>query len=269
MRTPVNAFKAALRQDSPQIGLWVGLTDPVCVEIAAGAGFDWLLLDGEHAPHDLRSLLSALQVIAGYPVQPIVRIPVDDPTVIKRVLDIGAQSLLVPMVDTADQARRLVAATRYPPRGMRGIGTSLARAARWNRAGDYLERADAEMCVIAQIETARGLDNIEEIAAVDGIDALFVGPADLAASLGHPGNPGHLSVQQAIQSAFIRAQAAGKPVGSLSADAAVARNYLRLGCRFVALGTDTGLLANATRDLAARFRGAGTEGPSGPAGGAY
>ena len=263
MRTPVNAFKAALREDSPLIGLWVGLTDPVCVEIAAGAGFDWLLLDAEHAPNDLRTLLSSLQVLAGYPVQPIVRIPVGDPAIIKRVLDIGAQSLLVPMVDTADEARRLVAAARYPPRGVRGVGTALARAARWNRASDYFERADAELCVIVQIETARGLGNIEEIAAVDGIDALFVGPADLAASLGHLGNPGHPSVQQAIHSAFARAQASGKAIGCLSADEAVARSYLSLGCRFVALGTDTGLLANATRSLATRFKGPRTDGQPG------
>lgn len=256
MQTPVNGFKAKLARGPTQIGLWLGLTDPVCVEIAAGAGFDWLLLDGEHAPHDIASLLAGLQAMAAYPVQPIVRVPVGDPTAIKRVLDIGAQSVLVPMVESAEQARRLVAAMRYPPQGTRGVGTALARAARWNRFGDYFERANLEMCLIVQIESASGLDHIEEIAAVDGVDALFIGPADLAASLGHLGNPAHPAVRQAIHSAFSRIIATGKACGSLSADAAIARDCLDRGCRFVAVGTDTLLLANATRELALKFKSA-------------
>ena len=238
MLTPPNRFKASLRGGPAQLGLWVGLTDPVCVEIAAGAGFDWLCLDGEHSPHELRTLLPALQAIAAYPVEPIVRVPVGDPTVIKRVLDIGAQSVLVPMVESAEQARRLVAAMRYPPGGIRGIGTALARAARWNRTTDYFARADAEMCLIAQIETTAGLERLEEIAAVDGVDALFIGPADLAASLGHLGNPAHPTVQQAIHGAISRTRAAGKPCGALSADETIARDYLSRGCQFMALGSD-------------------------------
>jgi len=269
MHTPVNRFKASLHAGHAQIGLWVGLTDPVCVEIAAGAGFDWLCLDGEHSPHELRTLLPALQAIAAYPVEPIVRVPVGDPVIIKRVLDIGAQTVLVPMVESSDQARQLVEAMRYPPHGVRGVGTALARAARWNRAVDYFARADAEMCLIVQIESARGLEHLEEIAAVDGVDALFVGPADLAASLGHLGDPAHPAVQQAIHGAFRRSRAAGKPCGSLSADEAVARDYLSRGCQFMALGSDTGLLANATRQLARRFKAGGEDAPATPGGQVY
>jgi 4-hydroxy-2-oxoheptanedioate aldolase len=266
MHTPVNRFKASLVEASPQIGLWVGLTDPVCVEIAAGAGFDWLCLDGEHSPHELHTLLAALQTIAAYPVQPIVRVPVGDPTVIKRVLDIGAQTVLVPMVESADQARGLVAAMRYPPDGIRGVGTALARAARWNRATDYFARADAEMCLIAQIETVSGLEHLEEIAAVDGVDALFIGPADHAASLGHLGNPAHPAVQQAIYTAIARTRAAGKACGSLSADEAIARDYLKRGCRFMAVGSDTGLHANATRQLARKYKPSNEDAPPAPTG---
>jgi 4-hydroxy-2-oxoheptanedioate aldolase len=254
MQTPENEFKARLRAGTPQLGLWVGLTDLVCIEIAAGAGFDWLCLDGEHSPHELHTLLPALQTIAAYPVQPIVRVPVSDPAIIKRVLDIGAQTVLVPMVESADQARRLVEAMRYPPHGVRGVGTALARAARWNRLTDYFARADGEMCLIVQIESDRGLERLEEIAAVDGVDALFVGPADLAASLGHLGNPAHQAVQQAICAAFDRIRATGKPCGSLSADEAIVRDYLNRGCQFMGLGSDTALLANATRQLALKFK---------------
>lgn len=253
MRTPVNVFKQRLGTPQAQIGLWLGLTDPVCAEIAAGAGFDWVLLDGEHAPHDVRSLLALLQAVAAYPVHPIVRVPIGDATIIKQVLDIGAQTVLVPMVESAEQARQLARAVRYPPAGFRGVGTALARAARWNRSTDYLARANDEVCLIVQVETKRGLEEIDAIAAVDGVDAVFVGPADLAAALGHLGNPAHPEVQAAISDAFRRIQAAGKAAGCLSADEKLARSFIAAGCRFVAVGTDTVLLANATRALAAKF----------------
>jgi 4-hydroxy-2-oxoheptanedioate aldolase len=270
MQTPRNEFKARLlRGGAPQLGLWVGSTDPVYIEIAAGAGFDWLCLDGEHSPHELHTLLPALQAIAAYPVQPIVRVPVGDTVVIKRVLDIGAQTVLVPMVESADQARRLVEAMRYPPHGVRGVGTSLARAARWNRATDYFARADVEMCLIVQIESVRGLERLEEIAAVDGVDALFIGPSDLAASLGHLGDPAHRAVQQAIGEAFDRIRATGKPCGSLSADEATVRDYLNRGCQFMGLGSDTALLANATRQLARKFSSSGADAPVSPRGQVY
>ena len=269
MHTPVNQFKARLCEGPAQIGLWVALTDPVCIEITAGAGFDWLCLDGEHSPHELHTLLPALQTLAAYPVQPIVRVPVGDAAIIKRVLDIGAQTVVVPMVESADQARRLVEAMRYPPNGVRGVGTALARAARWNRAVDYFARADAEMCLIVQIESARGLERLEEIAAVDGVDAVFIGPSDLSASLGHLGKPTHPAVQQAIHAAFRRTLAAGKPCGSLSADEAIARDYLSRGCRFLAVGSDTGLIANATRQLARKFTTTGADTTAPPRGQVY
>jgi 4-hydroxy-2-oxoheptanedioate aldolase len=254
MLTPVNTFKAALHGGTTQYGLWLGLTDTVCVEIAAGAGFDWLLLDSEHAPNDVRTLLAGLQTVAAYPVQPIVRIATADATIMKRVLDIGAQSVIVPMIETADQARLMVESMRYPPHGIRGVGTALARAPRWNRVTDYFERANAEMCLIVQIESQAGLDNIEAIAAVEGVDALFVGPADLAASLGHLGMPSHPAVRDAIRSTFQRVHAAGKACGSLSSSEAVAREYVSQGCQFVALGLDTLLLANAARNLVRQFK---------------
>jgi 4-hydroxy-2-oxoheptanedioate aldolase len=270
MQTPRNEFKARLlRGGAPQFGLWVGSTDTAYIEIAAGAGFDWLCLDGEHSPHELHTLLPALQTIAAYPVQPIVRVPVGDTVVIKRVLDIGAQTVLVPMVESADQARRLVAAMRYPPHGVRGVGASLARAARWNRATDYFARADVEMCLIVQIESVRGLEQLEEIAAVDGVDALFIGPSDLAASLGHLGDPAHRAVQQAIGDAFDRIRATGKPCGSLAADEAIVRDYLNRGCQFMGLGSDTALLANATRQLARKFGSSGADAPVSPRGQVY
>lgn len=267
MNTPVNVFKQRLRFAEPQIGLWLGLTDPVCAEISAGAGFDWILLDGEHAPNDIRSLLALLQAVAPYPVHPIVRVPSGDVSVIKQVLDIGAQSLLVPMVETAEQARQLARAVRYPPHGIRGVGTALARAARWNRVTDYFQRADEEVCLIVQVETGRGLQELDDIAKVEGVDGVFIGPADLAASLGHLGNPGHAEVQAAIIDAFGRIQRAGKAAGCLSADETLARSFVAAGCRFVAVGTDTVILANATRSLAAKFHGAPAVPPAGTTGG--
>jgi 4-hydroxy-2-oxoheptanedioate aldolase len=254
MLTPTNQFKAALRAGSSSYGLWVGLTDTVAVEIAAGAGLDWLVLDGEHAPNDVPSLLRGLQTLAPYPVSGIVRIPCADVVMMKRVLDIGAQTVVVPMIETADQAREMVQAVRYPPHGVRGIGTALARAARWNRVSDYYQRANGENCLIVQIESQRGLDNIEAIAAIDGVDALFIGPSDLAASLGHLGDSSHPRVREAIRIAFERIRASGKGCGSLAVEESVAREYLSQGCQFLALGVDTLLLAKATRALARQFK---------------
>ncbi len=250
-----NSFKQALHGGRPMIGLWVGLTDNVAAEITAGAGFDWLVLDGEHAPNDVRSLLRLLQVVAAYPAtHPVVRVPIGDPTIIKQVLDIGAQTLLIPMVETAEQAADLVRYTRYPPAGIRGIGTALARAARWNRTVDYLNSANDEICLIVQVETRLGLANLDAIAATPGVDAVFIGPADLAAALGHLGDLAHPEVQSAIADAFKRIQAAGKAAGCLAGDDKIIRAYLAAGCRFVAVGTDTGLLAAATRALVERYR---------------
>ena len=254
MKTPVNSFKVALRGSATQYGLWLGLTDPVCIEIAAGAGYDWLCLDAEHAPFDPKALLAGLQVGAGYPSHMMVRVAEGSSTALKQVLDLGAQTVVVPMVESVEQARELVAAVRYPPRGIRGIGTAVARGARWNRADDYLTHADGQVCLVLQVENELGLAALDGIAAVEGVDAVFIGPADLAASLGHPGNPLHPDVRAAMRRAFTTIRATGKACGSIATDETLARAYQAEGCNFLALGTDTGLLAAATSGVIARFR---------------
>jgi 4-hydroxy-2-oxoheptanedioate aldolase len=252
--TPTNTFKQALLRPGAQIGLWLGLADPYTAELCATAGFDWLLIDGEHGPNDLRSMLGALQAVAPYPAHPVVRVPHGDTVLIKQVLEIGATTLLVPMVENAEQARAMVAATRYPPRGVRGVGSGLARSSRWSAYARYLHEADDSICLLLQVETAAAMAQIDEIAAVDGVDGVFIGPADLSASMGHLGNPGHPDVRAAIDSGIARILAAGKAPGILSVDDALARHCIAAGARFVAVGVDATLLARATRDLAARFQ---------------
>jgi 4-hydroxy-2-oxoheptanedioate aldolase len=252
-----NTFKAALANGKRQIGLWLSLANAYTAEICATAGFDWLLIDGEHSPNDVRSILAQLQAVAPYRSHPIVRPVSGDVQLIKQLLDIGAQTLLVPMVDTPEQARRLVSAVRYPPQGIRGVGSTAARASRWSLRTDYLDRADAEVCLLVQAETRVALENLEAICAVEGVDGVFIGPADLAASLGHRGNPGHPEVQQAIEDAMKRIIAGGKAAGTLVSDNALAQRYLDLGCTFVAVGLEARLLALATRSLRAQFIEAG------------
>ncbi|MDN7588884.1 4-hydroxy-2-oxoheptanedioate aldolase [Burkholderia seminalis] len=259
MQISSNVFKAALARGDAQVGLWLGLANPYSAEVVAGAGFDWLLIDGEHAPNTVPTILTQLQAIAPYPSHPVVRVPWNDPVIVKQVLDLGAQTLLVPMVQSADEARAAVAATRYPPHGIRGVGSALARASRWNRVGDYLHRANDEMAVLVQVETRAGLEAIDAIARVDGVDGVFIGPADLAADLGHLGNPGHPVVQAAIDGAIRTIKAAGKAPGILSADEAAARRYLDAGALFVAVGVDATLLARSAERLAAQFNGKGRE----------
>jgi 4-hydroxy-2-oxoheptanedioate aldolase len=256
MDMPINTFKQRLQAGEVQIGLWLGLADPYCAELAANAGFDWLLIDGEHAPNDLRGLLGQLQAVAPYPSQPIIRPVIGDTALIKQLLDIGAQTLLVPMVESAEQARELVRAMHYPPSGVRGVGSALARASRWNSIPGYLDKADAQMCLLVQIENLDGLANLDAIAAVEGVDGVFIGPADLSAAMGHRGNPAHPEVQAAIEDAIARIQKAGKAAGILSADQALARRYLELGAKFVAVGVDTTVLMRGLQTLAAAFKDA-------------
>jgi 4-hydroxy-2-oxoheptanedioate aldolase len=248
-----NPFKKALAAKQPQVGLWLSMADPYLAEVSATAGFDWLLVDGEHAPNDLRSTLAALQAIAPYRSQPVVRAVAGEVALVKQLLDIGAQNLLVPMVDTADQARRLVSATRYPPGGIRGVGSAVGRASRWSQRTEYLDVADDEVCLLVQAETVTALQNLEEICAVDGVDGVFIGPADLSASLGHRGKPGHPEVQAAIEGAIRRIVESGKAAGILTSDHVLARKYLELGATFVATGVDVLMYANAARKLAAEF----------------
>lgn len=249
---PRNEFKRRLVTGELQIGLWVSLADPTAAEIAAGAGFDWLLIDGEHAPNDLRTILHQLQAVAAYPVSPIVRPARGEAASIKQLLDLGAQTLLVPMVETPDQAEHLVRCVRYPPAGLRGVAT--ARAARWGRVEGYWATADAETCLVVQIETPTGLANLDAIAAVDGVDAVFVGPSDLAAALGHLGAAGHRAVREVVVDAIGAIRRSGKAAGVLSVDPSTAREYVEAGVSFVGVGVDTLLLARATAALAAEFR---------------
>jgi 4-hydroxy-2-oxoheptanedioate aldolase len=263
-----NPFKTALANQQPQIGLWLSMAEPYLAEVAATAGYDWLLIDGEHAPNDLRSTLAAQQAVAPYPSQPVVRVPHGDTALIKQVLDIGTKSLLVPMVDTAEQARAIVAATQYPPRGVRGVGSGVARASLWSSRADYLDVADDEICLLVQAETVTALRNLEAICAVDGVHGVFIGPADLAASMGHRGNSGHPEVQAAIEGAMKTIIASGKAAGTLTSDPALARRYLDLGCTFVAVGVDVVMFASAARKLRAQFGGAPVAGGDKP-GAAY
>lgn len=250
-----NPFKTALAARQPQIGLWLSMADPYLAEAAATTGYDWLLIDGEHAPNDLRSTLGALQAMAAYPGQPVVRVVEGSTALIKQVLDIGAKSLLVPMVDTPEQARAIVAATQYPPRGVRGVGSAVGRSSRWSSRADYLAVADDEICLLVQAETVTALQNLEAICAVDGVHGVFIGPADLAASMGHRGNPGHPEVQAAIEGAMKTIVASGKAAGTLTSDPALARRYLDLGCTFVAVGVDVLLFTQAARMRRAELDG--------------
>lgn len=267
MDMPLNTFKQRLRDGHAQIGLWLGLADPYSAEMAANAGFDWLVIDGEHAPNDLRSTLGQLQAIAPYASHPVVRPVIGDTALIKQLLDIGAQTLLVPMVETAEQARQLVRATRYPPLGVRGMGSPLARASRWNNVEDYLDQADQQMCLLVQVETRLGLENLDAIAATEGVDGVFIGPADLSASMGHRGNPTHPEVQAAIEGAIARILAAGKAPGILMGDEQLARRYLALGALFVAVGVDTSVLMRGLQNLLGTYKNTGATDTQG--GGVY
>ena len=253
MDLPQNAFKRALKAGKAQIGLWSSLSSNYTVEVIAGAGFDWLLLDTEHSPNDLENLLTQLQAAAPYPTHPVVRVPWNDMVVIKRVLDVGAQSLLVPYVSTPEEAVAAVSYVRYPPAGIRGVaGTT--RASRFGRVTDYARRAHDEICLLVQVETQRALDNLEAICAVDGVDGVFIGPADLHASLGHTGEIANTKVKPLIDDAIRRIVKAGRAPGILTPNEADARHWLGCGALFVAVGADIGILARGAEALAAKFK---------------
>ena len=265
MQIPANPFKQALREQRSQIGLWLGLGGSAATEICAGAGFDWLLLDGEHAPFGVADVQTQAQVIAGYPTtHAIARVPVADAVVIKQYLDTGVQTLLVPMVNSAEQAALCVSACRYPQDdGLGGVrGMAGARASRWGRIADYATAANAQVCLLVQVETREALANLDAIANTPGVDGMFVGPADLSASLGHVGQPDHPEVQAAIDDAIVRIRQAGKAPGILCTDEAQAHRYLALGAVFVAVGLDTQILARQTSALAQRFGSVSGDGPT-------
>jgi len=251
---PVNAFKQAMQAGQQVIGCWVGFADANVAEALAGCGFDWLLLDGEHAPNDPRTVLDQLRALAPYPVQAVVRPVVGDVALVKQYLDVGAQTLLIPMVDTPEHAAQMVSATRYAPDGIRGMGAALARASRWNQIPDYVHHANGQMCLLVQAETTLAMHNLAAISAVEGVDGVFFGPADLSASMGYRGQPNHPEVQKAILAGIATVRAAGKAAGILMADKALAQTYLDAGAQFVAVGVDTTLLVRAATDLAAHFK---------------
>lgn len=244
----MNRLKTALAEGRPQFGLWQSLAHPYAAEICAAAGFDWLLFDGEHAPNTVTTLLAQLQAVAAYPVEAVARPPVGDPVIIKQYLDIGFRSLLIPMVGSVAQTESLVSATRYPPVGIRGVA-GLTRASGFGAKPDYLATAHENICLILQIENRAGLEAIEEIAALPGVDAIFVGPSDLAGALGHLGDAGHPEVRDAISSAIQAVRRAGKPAGIFAASAESARLYVAAGAQLVSVGSDIGLLSNGARAL--------------------
>ena len=241
------------RSDRPLAGMWVSSGSPLVAEICAGAGLDWLLIDMEHSPNGLESVVAQLQAVAAYPVTPVVRVPIGDVVTIKQVLDLGAQNILVPMISSAAEAEAVVEAVRYPPRGRRGVGSALARSARWNRVDGYLADADAYVSLFVQVETAGGVDSAAAIAAVDGIDGVFVGPSDLAASMGLLGQQTHPDVTAAVLRALEAIRSAGTPAGVNAFDPAAAQSYLDAGASFVLVGADVALLARGSEALAARW----------------
>ena len=249
----INAFKHALAAGKLQIGLWSSLCSNIAAEIISDSGFDWILLDTEHSPNEIPGLVEQLQASQRGGATPIIRPAWNDAVLAKRCLDIGAQTLLFPYVQNADEARRAVAATRYPPQGVRGVSVA-ARASRYGRIPGYLGKANDEICVLVQVETREAMKEIEAIAKVSGVDGVFIGPSDLAASLGHLGNPAHAEVQEAIHDAVKRLKAVGKPAGILTGNEEEIRRYIDWGYLFVAVGSDVGLLAKGADTLAKKFK---------------
>ncbi|HLM98818.1 MAG TPA: HpcH/HpaI aldolase/citrate lyase family protein [Bryobacteraceae bacterium] len=248
-----NCFKQALLDSERQVGLWSGLCSNIAAEIIAGAGFDWIVVDGEHAPNDIASLLAQLQAMRGGTAEPVFRIPWNDSVVIKRVLDIGSRSLIIPFIQSAEEARVAVAATRYPPLGIRGVSVA-PRANDYGRIRNYHRNAHLDICVLIQLESRAALRAVEAVAAVDGVNGIFVGPSDLAADFGHLGNPMHPEVQMAIKETAERIRATGKSAGTLATDVDDVDRLFGLGFNFIAVGSDVGILARGAERLAARFR---------------
>lgn len=254
MPAPINHLKSRLKNGDVLHGLWVGMADPYAAEMTATAGFDWLLIDGEHAPNDLRSLSAQLALVQKSASLPVIRLPVGDPVMIKQALDIGAQTLLIPMVESAEQAEMLVRATRYPPHGFRGVGSSLARASQFSAIPDYLKTANDQICLILQVESVKALEALDDILAIDGVDGVFIGPSDLAADMGYLGNTGEAKVRDAVHDALRRIRKAGKFAGVLATPDDFINSCKEAGANFVGVGIDVLLFVTAMRDLAKKYR---------------
>lgn len=253
MELPANGFRNGLRTGPGMIGVWSMSASPVVAEALGWAGYDFVVLDMEHAPNNVPQLLALLQAVAGTPTAPLVRLPWNDAVVVKQVLDIGATSIMFPYVQTAEEARRAVAATRYPPAGVRGLA-GMSRATRFGGIDAYYARAADELCVAVQLETIEAVANLSEIAAVPGVESLFVGPTDLSASMGLAGQFDHPDVRSAIAGAAKACAAAGKPVGILASGVARAATYFEYGYTWVAVSSDLGLMMNAAREQARQLR---------------
>lgn len=253
--SPTFADQLAARPEGgrPLAGMWVASGSPVLAEICAGSGLDWLLIDMEHVPNDLMRVQQQLQGAAAYPITSVVRVPIGDPVILKQVLDTGAQNVLVPMVNTAEQAQELVEAVHYPPRGRRGVGAALARSARWGRISDYLPRGSDYVSLLVQVETLQAVENAADIAAVDGVDGIFVGPSDLAASMGLIGQQNHPDVTAAVDRVFAEARAAGVPVGVNAFDPTQAQTYVDAGADFLLVSSDVTLVVQGSDALARRW----------------
>ncbi|GHA58389.1 2,4-dihydroxyhept-2-ene-1,7-dioic acid aldolase [Amylibacter ulvae] len=252
MPAPVNQFKKRLNTDT-QIGLWLGLTSPLVAEICARRGFDWLVIDGEHSPNDLQSMQSQLNAIAQTDASSVVRIPIGETWLVKQVLDLGAQTILIPMIETAEHAQEMAKAVQYPPNGTRGVGASLARASQFNAIADYVSTADAEICLLLQVESRVALQNLDEILNIDNVHGIFIGPADLAADMGYPGKPETPAVQDAINEAIAKIISSDKAAGILTSDQNLAQGYIDAGAKFVAVGSDVGLLSLGAKNLRALY----------------
>ncbi len=254
MPAPINTFKQRLKAGDRLIGCWMMLADLYAAEVLGTAGFDWIVVDGEHAPNDIRSMRDQLIALESSDSHAVVRVPVGETRLIKQVLDIGAQTVLVPMVESAAQAQELVRACRYPPSGTRGVGASAARATRFASIPDYIATADDQICLLVQIENRAGIENLDEILAVDGVDGVFIGPADLSTDMGHSGDSTAPEVQEVILATLARIKAAGKAPGILSTKDETTALYRDAGAQFLAVGIDLLMLAQATRAAAAKWK---------------
>ncbi len=254
MSTITNKFKAALKAGQKQYGIWNGIPHSYAAEILAGAGFDWVLIDAEHGPFDINQIIIQLQAMSRYDVTPILRMPNADPVYMKTLMDAGVQSFIIPMVESAATAGAMAKAVRYPPTGTRGVGTALARAAQWNRVNNYFSLANDEMCLITQIESVKGVEALDDILKVDGVDVIFMGPADLAGSMGHLGNPSHPDVKAKVNECLRKIVAAGKTPGVLTSSKELIADYTEKGAKMIGVGLDTIILAKATKTLAEHYK---------------